>query len=56
MSKIFICCLDNCIKVFYCFYSYAELVATLITCMPVNFIAHAIVAVNCVLQQVLLGL
>ena len=50
MSKIFICCLGNCIKVFYCFYSYAELVATLITCMPVNFIAHATVAVNRALQ------
>ena len=56
MSKIFIGCLGNFIKMFYCYYSYAELVASLITCMPVNFIAHAIVAVNCVLQQVLLGL
>ena len=56
MSKTFIGCLGDCIKVFYCFYSYAELVATLTTCMPVNFITHAIVAVNCVLQQVLLGL
>ena len=43
MSKSFTCCLGNSIN---CFYSYAKLVATLVTCMPVNFVTHAIVAVT----------